>query len=145
MRFVFAAAAALLLAIPAAAACPNAGLATVPVTLVTDKGRHAYKIEVAATPAEQQCGLMYRKAMPRKTGMMFPFEPARRATFWMENTPLALDLVFVAPDDTVLTVASGKPYSRDIIDSQGVAAAVIELNAGEAKRIGLQPGDRIIR
>ncbi len=145
MKLLFAAAAAVLSAFPAAAACPNAGLATVPVTLVTAKGRHAYTIEMAATPAQQECGLMYRKAMKRNVGMMFPFDPPRRATFWMENTPLPLDLIFVAPDDTVLSVAPGKPYSRDIIDSQGVSAAVIELNAGEAKRIGLKPGDKVVR
>ncbi len=134
-------AAALLFAAPAVAACPNAGLATAPVTFVTATGRHSYKIEIAASPSEQECGLMYRKSMPKKVGMAFPFPEPKRATFWMENTVLPLDLVFVTPDNHVLSIASGKPFSRDIIDAGGETANVIELNAGEAKRIGLKPGD----
>lgn len=129
--------------VPAAPVCPNTGLANVPVTFVTAKGRKAYTVERAASPAEQECGLMYRKKMPRHVGMIFPFDPPRPATFWMENTVLALDLVFVDPDNRVLSIAQGKPFSRDILDSRGVAAAVVELNLGEAKRIGLKPGDKV--
>lgn len=134
-----------LLAAPAVAACPNTGLKTVPVTLVTASGRHRYTLEVAATAEQQQCGLMYRKAMPKKVGMLFPFAQPRSASFWMENTPLPLDLIFVGPDDRVVSVSPGKPYSRDIIDSGGIAASVIELNLGEAARIGLKPGDLVQR
>ena len=133
----------LLGSLPSAAACPNTGLANIPVTFVTAKGRRAYTVERAASPAEQECGLMYRKTMPRNIGMIFPFDPPKPATFWMENTVLALDLVFVDPDNRVLSIAQGKPFSRDILDSRGVAAAVIELNIGEAKRIGLKPGDKV--
>jgi uncharacterized protein len=122
--------------------CPNAGLATVPVTFVTSKGRFDYKLEIAATAAQQACGMMYRKAMPRNVGMVFPFAPARPVGFWMENTVLPLDLVFVGPDRRVVSIGHGKPFARDIIDSGGLTARVIELNAGEAQRIGLQPGDR---
>lgn len=137
------AAAFLAASLPVAAACPNSGLATTAATFVTAKGRKAYTLELAASPAEQECGLMYRKTMPRDVGMIFPFDPPRPATFWMENTVLPLDLVFVAPDNRVLSIAQGKPFSRDILDSRGVAAAVIELNVGEAKRIGLKPGDKV--
>lgn len=129
--------------VAAAAQCPGVGLQQLPVTLVTGTGRHTYRLEVAATADEQQCGLMYRKSMPQKTGMIFPFTPPRPATFWMENTVLPLDLIFVGPDSRVLTIAGGKPFSRDMIGSGGVTASVIELNAGEAKRIGLKPGDRV--
>lgn len=129
----------------AAPACPNPSLKHAPATLVTAKGRHTYDLEIAASPDDQECGLMFRKKMKRSAGMIFPFAPARPATFWMENTVLPLDLIFVGVDNRVLTVATGKPFSRDIIDSHGVASAVIELNAGEAKRIGFKPGDRIER
>jgi uncharacterized protein len=123
--------------------CPNTGLARAPVALVTPKGRFVYRLEVAATPAQQQCGLMYRKAMPRDVGMVFPFDPPRGVAFWMENTVLPLDLVFVGPDSRVVSIGHGKPFARDLIDSGGMTARVIELNAGEAQRIGLKPGDRI--
>jgi uncharacterized membrane protein (UPF0127 family) len=98
---------------------------------------------VAATADEQSCGLMFREKMPRDQGMIFPFSPPRATAFWMMNTPLPLDLVFVGPDDRVVSIGAGKPYSRAMIDSGGVTAAVIELNAGEAARIGLKPGDLI--
>jgi uncharacterized membrane protein (UPF0127 family) len=139
--------AALLLALatPAAAACPNAGLKTETATFVTAKGKFKYTLDIAASGAEQQCGLMYRETMPKTAGMVFPFNPPRPATFWMDNTPLPLDLIFVDADNRVLNVLPGKPYSRDLIPSAGVTAAVIELNLGEAARIGLKPGDKVIR
>lgn len=133
------------MAAPAPEACPNRGLRIVPATLVTATGRHRYRLEVAATPAQQQCGLMFRKSMPRKTGMVFPFDAPRSASFWMENTPLPLDLIFVGSDSRVISIGQGRPFSRDLIDSGGVAASVIELNQGEARRIGLKPGDLVKR
>jgi uncharacterized membrane protein (UPF0127 family) len=147
----FLAALALLALAPVAAAaaampdCPNIGLKRAPVTFVTAKGRFPYTLEIAATPAQQQCGLMYRQAMPAKVGMDFPFNPPRELAFWMENTPLPLDLVFVGADSRVLSIGKGVPYTRDLIPSRGIAARVIELNAGEAARIGLKPGDRVER
>ena len=123
--------------------CPSSGLARAPATFVTARGKFRYALEVAASAEQQQCGLMYRKKMKRGTGMIFPFTPPRLASFWMDNTPLPLDLIFVNADDRVLTIAPGKPYSRDLIDSGRVTAAVIELNAGEARRIGLKPGDMV--
>ena len=128
----------------AEAACPNKGLRQTDVVLVTATGRARYTLDVAASEAEQACGLMFRKSMPRSVGMIFPFAPPRPLTFWMENTVLSLDLVFVGPDDRVVSITRrAKPFSRDLIESGGIAASVIELNAGEAKRIGLQPGDQI--
>ena len=134
-------------AAPAAALtnCPDKGLQQVPAVLVTATGRHKYQLEVAATAEAQECGLMYRKHMKRDAGMVFPFSPPRPATFWMENTVLPLDLIFVGPDSRVVSIGNGKPFSRDMINSGGVAASVIELNAGEAKRIGLKPGDKVER
>jgi uncharacterized membrane protein (UPF0127 family) len=145
-----AAALALLIAVPAVAymttpiTAAQPQLAMVPLTLVTATGKHRYKVEVAATPDQQEAGLMFRRKMAAGHGMIFPFDPARSASFWMENTILPLDLIFIAPDRRVLRVAANaKPYSRDFIDSGGVVTAVLELNAGEAARIGLRPGDKV--
>lgn len=123
--------------------CPNTGLGTRKTTLVTATGRHSYDLEVAANAEQQACGMMYRRVMKPNTGMAFPFSPPRATAFWMENTYLPLDLIFVGPDRRVVHIAGGKPLSRDLIDSGGVTAEVIELRAGEAKRIGLKPGDRV--
>jgi uncharacterized membrane protein (UPF0127 family) len=130
---------------PAAAAdCPNHDLPRTVVTVTTTSGDHRFHSEIADTPAAQECGLMFRKKMPRDAGMWFPVLPPRPASFWMKNTILSLDIVFVAPNGRVLTIASrAKPYSLDLIDSGGTIAGVLELNAGEAGRIGMKPGDKV--
>ena len=130
---------------PALADCPSTGLARAPATFVTAKGKFRYTLEIAASGEDQQCGLMYRKTMKRSVGMIFPFLRPRAASFWMENTPLPLDLIFVDADNRVINFEPGKPFSRDLINSAGITAAVIELNAGEAQRIGLKPGDLVLR
>lgn len=146
-RFACLLVASLVAASPVVAApanCPNTGLARQPVTFVTAKGRFTYKVEMATTSAQQECGLMYRKAMPSDVGMAFPFAQPRSLTFWMENTPLPLDLIFVGADGRVVSIGKGVPFTRDLIDSKGLATRVIELNAGQAQRIGLKPGDKVV-
>lgn len=133
----------MLVAAPASAACPNIGLKRQPVTLTTASGDHDYVLEIAASPEEQACGLMFREFMPKNVGMIFPFKPPRDTSFWMRNTPLPLDLIFVASNGRVISVGQGKPYSTDFIPAGGVTAHVIELNQGEAARIGLKKGDKI--
>jgi uncharacterized membrane protein (UPF0127 family) len=129
----------------APANCPSTGLATAPATFVTAKGKFRYSLEIAASGEAQECGLMYRKTMKLGAGMIFPFTPPRETSFWMENTPLPLDLIFVDADNRVISIAPGKPFSRDLINSGGVTAAVIELNLGEARRMGLKPGDKVVK
>lgn len=139
------------LAVPVAAATATAstavaqsGLATRALVIETAIGKHRYTVEVAATPQQQETGMMYRRSMPADHGMIFPFAAPQVLTFWMENTWLPLDLVFIASDGKVVSIAAdAKPMSRDIISSGAPASAVLELNAGEAKRIGLRPGDRV--
>lgn len=114
------------------------------VTLTTSDGRrHVYIAEVARTSEQQARGLMFRRKMARDAGMIFPMKPARPSSFWMENTYLPLDIIFIGAGNEVLNITYGKPLSTDTVDSLGPASAVLELNAGEAKRIGLKPGDKI--
>jgi uncharacterized membrane protein (UPF0127 family) len=122
----------------------NPPLPTVALTL-TARGRpQRYTVEVARTPVEQARGLMLRKTMGRGHGMLFPVDPPREASFWMEGTYLPLDIIFIAPDHSVRRIAANAvPFSKADIPSGGVAAAVLELNAGEAARIGLKPGDAV--
>lgn len=129
----------------AATPCPNAGLRTINVVFETAKGRHPYRVEVAATPEQQACGMMFRESIAPGTGMSFPMQPPRATGFWMENTIVPLDIIYVSPNGRVLNIRQGRPYSRDVLASDGVTADVIELAAGEAKRIGLKPGDRVRR
>ena len=128
----------------ATAAPAAARLAETDVTITTDDGkRHIYRVEIARSPEEHAKGLMFRRKMARNRGMIFPMNPPRYASFWMENTYLPLDIIFIASDRRVLNIVEGKPLSRDILNSIAPAAAVLELNAGESARIGLEPGDMI--
>ena len=127
-----------------AAATTKSGLALAVVTLRTGAGKlYRYKVEVARSSAEQAKGLMFRKTMPRDAGMIFPISPPRFASFWMENTFLPLDIIFIAPDGKVLNIVQGQPLSRQPVSSVALAGSVLELNAGEAARIGLEPGDDV--
>lgn len=146
-------AAALVLAAPlavpvvageAAVGVPQTGLKTVPLTIHTATGKHRYTVEVAATPEQQATGMMYRRTMAADHGMLFPFSSPRLLTFWMENTWLPLDLVFIGADGRVVSVAAdAKPMSRDQITSSGPALTVLELGGGAAARIGVRPGDKV--
>ncbi len=123
---------------------PQTGLKTVPLTIQTATGKHRFTVEVAATPEQQQIGMMYRRTMAADHGMLFPFATPRVLTFWMENTWLPLDLVFIGADGRVVSVAAdAKPMSRDPITSSGPALTVLELNGGAAARIGVRPGDKV--
>lgn len=123
---------------------PQTGLRVTTATLHTaDGGKHAYKVEIAETGEQQAMGMMFRKEMARDTGMLFPMDPPRRAGFYMRNTYVPLDIIFIGADGRVLNIGSGRPLDETVIPSEGLAKAVLELRAGEARRIGLRPGDRI--
>lgn len=132
------------LAVPAVA-CPFDDLKRGTAIFETARGRFTYKVELALNAQQQACGMMFRRNMRRDTGMVFPMTPPRQTGFWMENTILPLDLIFVSPQGRVLNVVRGQPYSRAVLESAGVTGDVIELYAGEAERIRLKPGDRVIR
>jgi len=118
---------------------------TVPLT-ISGTGHRVlkFRVEVARTPAQQELGLMYRRKMAADHGMIFPMTPPRFASFWMRNTYLPLDLIFVRADGTIASIApDAKPLSLDTIDSFEPVAAVLELNAGVAARRGIKAGDRV--
>ncbi len=122
----------------------NPPLDTIALTLTAKHRPVRYTVEVAKSTTEQARGLMLRKKMGRAHGMLFPLAAPREASFWMEGTYLPLDIIFIAPDHSVRRIAANAvPFSKADIPSGGTVAAVLELNAGEAARIGLQPGDSV--
>ena len=130
-----------------AAGKPQTGLKVVPLTIVTaSSGKsHAYKVEVAQTEAQQAHGMMFRTAMAPNSGMIFPMHPPRTASFWMENTLIPLDLLFIGADGRIRNIiAEATPKSQAMLNSLGPVAAVLELKGGEAARIGAKPGDRVV-
>jgi uncharacterized membrane protein (UPF0127 family) len=123
---------------------PVSGLKVVPLTVTTAGGPHVFKVEVAASPAEQERGLMFRTAMGADEGMIFPMDPPRPAAFWMKNTVIPLDIIFVGADHKVLNIAANAvPYDLSPLPAFGNAAGVLELIGGRAAQIGLKPGDTV--
>ncbi len=109
----------------------------------TASGDHAFSVEVMRTDAERAKGLMYRRFMPADRGMLFDFKVEQPVMMWMKNTYLPLDMVFMSRDGTVVNIAENtEPLSERIIASGAPTYAVLELNAGVARSIGLKAGDK---
>jgi len=107
-------------------------------------GTTTVQIWLADTPERQQQGLMFLTELPTGYGMLFPLQQPRVMTMWMKNTYVSLDMVFIGEDGRVLRIAHDtKPLSEDIISSGAAVAAVLELRAGEARRLGLKEGSRV--
>jgi uncharacterized membrane protein (UPF0127 family) len=137
-------AAALLLAVAAICAAPALADPLETLTIHTQTGDHAFSIEIAATPATRERGLMDRRFMPMDRGMLFEFERDGPVAFWMKNTYIPLDMVFLARNGAVTRIVDrAEPLSETAIPSGGPCAAVLELNGGVAARIGLRTGDMV--
>jgi uncharacterized membrane protein (UPF0127 family) len=130
---------------PGSALAPAAeSTARVPLTIQTGKGVRAFSVEVARTGLEQERGLMFRTSLPKDSGMIFPMSPPRPAAFWMKNTPLPLDIIFIRPDGTIARIAAQTvPYSLDLIECAEPVAAVLEIAGGGAEAAGIEEGDKV--
>lgn len=114
------------------------------ITIDTPHGPAAFDVEVAADAQSQQTGLMYRREMAANAGMLFDLHKPQFASFWMKNTYLPLDLLFVRADGTISTIEPNAiPLSTDSIASAEPVEAVIELNGGRAHQLGIKPGARV--
>ncbi|MBS0471590.1 MAG: DUF192 domain-containing protein [Proteobacteria bacterium] len=114
------------------------------IRIDTADGPKTFNVEVAADMASQQRGLMYRQQLAADAGMLFDFHRDGRVAFWMKNTPLPLDMLFIRGDGTVASVQPNtKPYSVDTIPSREPVRAVLEINGGQALALGIRPGDRV--
>lgn len=119
-----------------------------PITARAIINERVINLEVAQTPQQQAMGLMFREALPDDRGMFFPFEEARIARFWMNNVPVALDMIFVK-DGQVVEIADSvppcdtEPQDCPLYGPDTIVDGVIELRAGRAKELELATGDRI--
>ena len=122
---------------------------TIPLTIVSANGSHVFTVERAATAAAQEAGLMYRTDLKPNGGMLFwPYPPdgsmPRLATFWMKNTPSALDIIFLRADHSIAHIAENAvPFSETMIPSVEPAAAVLEIPGGRAADLGIAEGDKV--
>ncbi len=119
-------------------------LETEPVTVYAAKGPVRFSLQVADDEPEREVGLMFVKKMGDREGMIFDFPDAGEQAFWMHGTRIGLDIIYVAPDGRILSIAKrAKPFDETPLPSRGSSRAVIEINAGLSDRLGLAPGDKV--
>jgi len=114
------------------------------ITIHTATGEHVFTVEWALTDAERSRGLMFRTEMAPDHGMVFDFFREAPVAFWMRNTLISLDMIFIRADGTVLSIAQNTtPLSEAGVPSNGAVRYVLEVVAGTAARLGLEPEDWI--
>jgi uncharacterized protein len=109
------------------------------------KSTHSFTTEIAATGREQAMGLMFRKSLADDAAMIFPFARPRQASFWMKNTLIPLDIIFVRSDGSIESIAQNTvPYSEDPVASGEEVAAVLEVRGGLTRELGIKAGDVVL-
>ncbi|HEY7991486.1 MAG TPA: DUF192 domain-containing protein [Stellaceae bacterium] len=112
------------------------------ITIDTAAGSRRFSVELAVTPAQEEQGLMFRQRLAPDAGMLFVFGDTAVRTFWMKNTLIPLDMLFIAPDGRIVDIHErAVPLSEDVIPSREPARAVLELNGGTAARLSIKIGD----
>ena len=121
-----------------------AGLEQSALTIRSGGKVHRFTVEIARSPEEQAYGMMNRLSLGPDRGMIFPYDPPQPVAFWMKDTLIPLDIIFVAPGGTILRIAENAvPLSLENVPSGGPVEAVLELAGGRSSELGLRPGDRV--
>lgn len=121
-----------------------AGLDQAPLTIHSAGGPHRFTVEVARTLEQQATGLMNRRSVAPDRGMIFPYDPPQAVGFWMKNTLVPLDMVFIRADGTIARIeANTVPLSLEPVAAGEPVAAVLELAGGRAAELGIRAGDRV--
>lgn len=127
-----------------AAVHPVSGLKVIDLVVERGSKRIPFKVELADTPEAQGRGLMFRQTLGDFEGMIFPSDIPEPRSFWMKNTPLSLDIIFIGTDGRILNIAANtEPYSLKSVSSTGIASGVLELRAGRAAALGIVAGDKV--
>lgn len=118
---------------------------TEPLHIETRNGAcHRFEVEMALSPQAQQTGLSRRPHLEKGHGMLFGFQRNLPVTMWMKDTWISLDMLFVREDGTVAGIhARAEPMSKTLLHSPEPVRAVLEIEGGEAERLGIRPGDRL--
>jgi hypothetical protein len=128
---------------PAAQQSPS-GLEVVALQIRSGQRTHDFTVEVARTSEEQAQGLMFRESLAPEAGMLFPFGVPRPASFWMKNTLIPLDMVFVREDGSIARIAVNTvPHSLEPVAVEEPVAAVLEIAGGRSTELGIHEGDRV--
>jgi hypothetical protein len=119
------------------------GLERVDMIIHSSNGDHAFVLEMAGTPEQQERGLMFRRSLAPNEGMLFPYAPPQNVSFWMKNTLIPLDMIFVRPDGKIGRIATAKPLDETPVPSGGPITMVIEIRGGRAAELGIREGDSV--
>jgi uncharacterized membrane protein (UPF0127 family) len=112
--------------------------------IASKTGVHAFSVELVENDADRAKGLMFRKELPEGRGMLFDFHRDQDVSFWMQNTYIPLDMIFIRGDGRILRIAENtEPLSTRMIPSGGPVRAVLEVIGGTARKLGIAPGDRV--
>ncbi|WP_374764655.1 DUF192 domain-containing protein [Yunchengibacter salinarum] len=132
----------------AAEPTPEAAIEPTPdraVVVAGDGSRHAFTVELARDPESRAQGLMYRRSLDDGKGMLFLFPDAERRSFWMRNTYIPLDILFIRAGGRIANVvANARPRTDTPRRSRGRAVAVLEIRGGLAEELGIEAGDRVL-
>ena len=133
-----------LLSLPLGTAGRVAAAELQPLEIASKSGVHVFAVELASTPEEQAKGLMFRRQLPEGQGMLFDFHQEQPTSFWMKNTYIPLDMIFIRADGRILRIAENtEPMSERLVPSGGPVLGVLEVIGGTAKKLGIAPGDRV--
>ena len=120
------------------------GLQQAPLTIHSTNGEHRFTVMVARTPAEQAAGLMFRKSLGPQEGMIFPYDPPQEVGFWMKNTLIPLDMIFIRADGRIARIAARtRPQSLEPVLSLEPVASVLEIRGGRSEELGIREGNRV--
>lgn len=126
------------------ATAPAAPAGRETLEIASKSGVHAFSVEMATTDAERSQGLMYRKELPEGSGMLFDFQRDQEVSFWMKNTYIPLDMIFIRSDGRIMRIAENtEPLSEKLVPSNAPVQAVLEVIGGTARKLGIAPGDRV--
>ena len=114
-----------------------------PIVIHSANGDHTFNVMNAITPAQMQRGLMFRRSLGPNEGMLFTF-PQQEVSFWMKNTFIPLDIIFVRPDGTIARIATAKPLDETLVPSGEPVGRVIEIPGGRAAELGIRAGDKLL-
>jgi uncharacterized membrane protein (UPF0127 family) len=120
-----------------------AGLAQEHLTIHSTSGNHRFVVEVAKTFEQQQRGLMFRKALAPDRGMIFPYDPPQEVAFWMRNTLIPLDMIFIRKDGRIARITTAKPLDETPVPGGEPVVAVLEIAGGRAAELHVKPGDKV--
>ncbi len=114
------------------------------VTIESSKGEVSFEVEIAATPEKREVGLMYRRELPANHGMLFIFPAEKVNSFWMKNTPIPLDMIFISRERKIVGIVHDTvPFSLDGRSVTVPSQYVLEINGGLSRRYGFKAGDPV--